>query len=360
MYDWQTTRDRSNEKPPSAYDFISLAGQESDSDMSLQELPSASQPKKTESRKRSAEGSGRRPDFKRMAWDGTVPFEECMPFFMRHLIRWRMDRGNLERTTQISDKLTELAVEADRLHADFAICTEHVKIWQAYGGLGVATLDSESSETKSCGVCVSDNMYELFMQQLKECTKGATANRSREVWIEKRKAFFSMRNNSKFQRNRETGQEPAIVHAARSAMQKAFFIYNALMWESAENYRKNRNSMSKEQQDKMHTTFFDFIHDYREYYQQYNSSNKGPYMLCMVHRKVGDAIPWMRDRDYKDCLICTSDERASKSKSTKNERNEKETEKGEKEGEKERETDGEGNDMKIADDSNIDSTIDRL
>lgn len=32
-------------------------------------------------------------------------------------------------------------------------------------------------------------------------------------------------------------------------------------------------------------------------------------MYCEVHKAVGDAVPWMRKQDYKDCMICATPER---------------------------------------------------
>lgn len=297
--------------PPVSKSQNSASYRPRDQQQSSTPRPREQRPSEPVNRKRPAPSSIQSLGFKRSTWDGTILYRDRMPFMLRHILEWRIPaHENIE-----SDLKEDLRMSVSRYHTEFCICLEHGKIWQAYGGLGIGNADSLMfTPAHACMTCQDDSLYTTYINAVAEEVRNGKGRITdlRKAWIEKRGRLFSLRNSTQYKRDKESGQEDTTVGLARSAMQKAFFVYTLQMWEIAEEYRRwcieNPGSTDTESESKAQDLFTEYVMDFAQYKESMNTNNNIPRMLCTKHGAIGEAVPWRRKGDYKECMICKSKE----------------------------------------------------
>lgn len=262
-------------------------------------------------------------DQKRRTTSSRIEFEDLMPFYFKHVLRWRMPLLDGTGKPDYSKKTEELCVAAAEHHPELCCCVEDNRIWQVYGGLGIYNASQDAIAAYPCGICQDSQHYETFINAVHKEWKNSQDNfvHFQSMWAKKRRDMFDLINKSSYTRDKKSGQEPVEVTALRAEVQRAFFIYNLLMWQFGDVYRtemkKRLQQMDQgdtpavdETFEKMRKHFNYFVNDYREFREKRDRG--GPYMYCSEHNSIGDAVPWMRVADYKSCLICANEERKQK------------------------------------------------
>ena len=89
---------------------------------------------------------------------------------------------------------------------------------------------------------------------------------------------------------------------------ETFLLYTIRIWDFARWFRQQKFTKSPadlEAIERAREIFRLFKRDFSE-----DRGRKGPFMLCSVHRVVGDAVPWRQLNAYDaECLICVTDSR---------------------------------------------------
>jgi hypothetical protein len=231
-------------------------------------------------------------------WDGKIPYDtSSMCFFFKNLLQW----GLLNQATRIvdnravfDDHRAKLAQELERQHREFRVCPDpkHARLWEFEPCVGIGTLNAQM-ETEECNICAKNaSLNGIFLRHAKDLIDSVKSSaEARDKFYAARKRFLGLYYDG--------DPRSVLTSAARQDLCKAFFIYTAWMWEIAEEYRQ-KGGGSKE----VHDSFSEYMQDF-----MLMRERDGPYMFCAKHEAIGDAVPWMRKEDYKDCMICMSKER---------------------------------------------------
>jgi len=231
-------------------------------------------------------------------WNGKVPYDTTgLCFFFRNLLQWGLKNQPvkvIENRAVFDDHNVRLDEALAAEHPEFKVCPNpaHARLWEFRSCVGVGTLNAQM-ETHDCNICPTNaGLNDLFLRAAKELIESVKSSaEAREKFQAARKRFLKLYY--------EGDSTSVVTSAARGDMHKAFFAYSAWMWEIAEAYRQHGGGS-----EEVWESFGDYIIDF-----ELMRERKGPYMFCQKHEAVGDAVPWMRKEDYKDCMICMSKER---------------------------------------------------
>jgi hypothetical protein len=125
-----------------------------------------------------------------------IEYEQTMPFFFRHLLGWRMPLTKGGVVPDYSVKTEEICVDAGRYHPEMSICVDHGRIWQSYGGLGIANLDDTRFPDQPCGVCKHPELYKYFINAVQTAvqeSKHLTPVELRARWHNSQSEFLKRR-----------------------------------------------------------------------------------------------------------------------------------------------------------------------
>ena len=230
-------------------------------------------------------------------WNGVIPYDTSkMCFFFRNLIQWGLLNQPvkvIENRPVFDEHFVKLEEQLSKQHPEFKVCPNpaHARIWEYYPCVGVSTVNTKV-EMDDCDICPKNTVLNnLFHRRALELVEAAAGKDPKALYKAAYKKFQKVYN--------EQDENSPLRATYRKDMQQAFFVYTVRVWDLGLKCRTAKAVTDAERE-----VFEDFIDDFNEL-----RDRPGPFMYCEVHQAVGDAIPWMRQEDYKDCMICMSETR---------------------------------------------------
>lgn len=214
------------------------------------------------------------------------------PFFFDHLTRWF---GGLAAKDILSANP----------YKEFVFCKTHNRWNEGYPS--IEGTRSNKFEYDTCGVCrVGSN----FITALNVRLSIRSLAENRDLWVQLGKEIATAKSK---------GDEVSLELTRRltelsNRRSECWIAYECQVWELAESTRSSLHN-AMEQKEIPNSNIFN---EYVLYNAEWRERAKPPTMLCVVHNKVGDAVPWRNPGRYDpECFVCTrTSERVSNAMQT--------------------------------------------